>query len=241
MRRVAFLAAAGLGLPSFISLANGQVLETFGSPDALQNPANTGTTQYYLNAIYDQWSTSNSTLNYNTTNFEVIWSGVLGNGYGSAYHSIYADDNTQSISISGSNALQLIVTLPSGPSGPIIQLGDGSTPMNELNYTFGVGLTGNAASDQADITEPGETIVQGTLPNQIILTMPFSDGVVNEGSATKFNFGDITEYNIENQPGGVTSDDIQWDLLQGVTVPEPATLSLIGGFASLLLARRRTK
>ena len=181
---------------------------------------------------------------YNPTNITI--SNPSG-GYGTAFKNIFIlnapppGGSNGVTDISGSNALQLDVTLNTGAAGLFIDLVDGLG--NAYQYFYGYGLVGdNTLNGPPQIA--GETIVQGAAPNQLILTVPLATPFQDLNGTGMFDFSQITGFRIENDPGTSPSYSVSFNNLAGVTtvVPEPTMLAAGAGAGAItLFARRRQR
>jgi len=213
MKRTAVLAAAVAGIAGLASVAGAQEIETFDSPNQTQ----IGNGNFaFANPIQGSWASSNGgVITDNPTNITITTNAPSNvGGYGTAYHNIYSQDNPSVIDISGSNALQLDVTINSGDAGLFVDLQDGEGDYWQYFYGYGLVGSGNAAPQ-----EPGETITQ--LPdNELVLDVPLATPYNTEGSPT-FDFTQLVLFRLEDDPGPSLANSISYNDLSAVTVNLP--------------------
>lgn len=230
MRR--FTIAAALGISCLAtSVTLGQEIETFDSPNVAQG----GTPFKFLNPIGGSWNSGNGgVITNNPTNINIATNAPSNiGGYGTAYHNIFAQDTPNVIDISGSNTLQLDVSINSGDAGLFVDLQDGEGDFWQYFYGYGLVGTGNAPPQ-----EPGETITQ--LPNnELLLDVPLNAPFNMNGSPT-FDFTQLVLFRLEDDPGPSLQNNISFNDLSAVnvSVPEPVGMG-IGTIGCLLIARRR--
>ncbi|HEY1684354.1 MAG TPA: PEP-CTERM sorting domain-containing protein [Tepidisphaeraceae bacterium] len=224
MNRLAVYAAVGLTAVMSAAWSYGQEIETFDSP----NTAMIGGGNYaWAGPPSTSWTTfggGNSVDN--PTNVELTST----TGYGTAYHSFFAQDTSPVVSVNPNGILQLDITVVSGDVGPFIQMTDGEGDQWQWFYGYGLVGSGNAAPQ-----ETGETITElGN--NELLLDVPLSNPQsVNSAS---FDYSQIVNFRFSDDPGGNPTYDIQLNDLSVVAAPEPASLSL-AAFGLVLAARRR--
>lgn len=239
MRRISILAGLGVAVAMSASLVHAQEIETFDSPNELQ----TNGGNYQQTNDSGSWESRNDpTITYGSTYYE-----ISATGYGSGYHSIYADDKPPAgsglsngvVNIGSSNALALDVSINNGTTaGLIVDLQDGEG--DYITYDFGYGLTGNPAVDSLNGTLlPGETVTAGRNGNDEVLTVPYADASYanDPNTPNTFDYTALVLFRLENDPGGAASDVSYYDL-SAVSVPEPASLSILA-IGGLLAGRRR--
>ncbi len=224
-RSILYAALAGVVV---VPVARATQIESFDSPNLLQDPAKNGnSTNYRLIKDSVSYLPSNATVQetFGSTFWEISTTPLPGKpGYGSGYHNIYSQNKPPPgspltngvIDISGNNMLQLDVTINNGTgAGLFIDLMDGQGDF--WQYFYGYGLTGNAANDTPNAA-PGVTITQGALPNEEILRVPLATPHLDIFETGSFDFSQVTLYRIENDPGtpaggtGNPSDTSFYDL-----------------------------
>jgi len=224
MKRAAIFAASVAGIAGLVPvMAAAQEIETFDSPN--QTQVGNGNFKF-ANPISGSWASSNGgVITNNPTNITITTNAPSNvGGYGTAYHNIYSQDNPSVIDISGSNMLQLDVTVNSGDAGLFVDLQDGEG--DYWQYFYGYGLTG---SGNAPPQEPGETITQ--LPNnELILDVPLATPYNNEGSPT-FDFTQLVLFRLEDDPGPSLANSISFNDLSAVFVPPTLTWNNTGAAA----------
>jgi len=213
---------AGMSVCLATAMASAQEIETFDSP----NQTMTGNANFkFANPVQGSWSDAGAIVN-NPTSIS-----IQTNGYGTAYHSIYGQDTPNVINISGSSMLQLDVTINSGDAGLFVDLQDGEG--DYWQYAYGYGLVG---SGNAPPQEPGETITElGN--NELLLDIPLDMPTNTEGSPT-FDFTQLVLFRLEDDPGGSPTNNISFNDLSAVNVPEPASFGM-ATLGCIFLARRR--
>jgi hypothetical protein len=239
MKRIVVLGlGAGLGLGTITSIAGAQEIQTFDTPNQTQTSPNSNFK--FSNPISGSWGTTGA-VNYQATDVNIDVTGTNG-GYGTAYYNIDTMDTPSVIDISGSSYLQLDVTfVNNNTNGLIVDLQDGEG--DYWTYHYGYGLTGILAADQAAAAgsgDPGEIVSAGLATGEEILDVPLATPFSTGGSPT-FDFTQLVLFRLEDDPGGsgaAFDDDINFNDISAVNVPEPASLSLAGLGSLLLLARK---
>jgi hypothetical protein len=221
-------------------------IETFDSPNLLQ----TNNGNYQLNRDGGTWLTSNGAVQtFGATNWEIATNPTASTGaYGTGYHNIFTQNKPPPgltngvVDISGNNALQVDVTINNGTdAGLFVDLQDGEGDF--WQYFYGYGRSGNAANDIAAGLQPGQTITQGALPNEEIMTVPLATPH-NMISGATFDFTQLVLYRIENDPGFTGSNpnpsDVSFYDMSAVNVPEPTAIAALA-LGCVLLGRRRVR
>jgi hypothetical protein len=167
---------------------------------------------FTLNAYYASWGTA--TINNTGPGFSITSS-----GYGSGYYAL-----PSAVNGTGYSDIQMTIDV-AGPGGlpissAIADLTDAAG--SQLQYALQYGV-------QAGL---GQTF---TLPLSTVNATHLA------GGETSFNFANITDFNIEDDPGGYSGPyTITYHNLQLINVPEPGTVALFGlGGLGLLVYRRR--
>jgi hypothetical protein len=170
------------------------------------------TQPFFLDAKYAGWGAPSTTLTANPDRFT-----ISSTGYGSGYKYL-----GPVIDAGSNDYLQATFTVDQGVAGCLVDLSDEAG--NGQAYRF-YGLT------------PGNG-TNGT--NTYTFTVPFSSGAYFSGTGV-LNTHDIVNMNIEIDPGGPTvSYTASFDDVSAVSVPEPASISVValGGLFSLRRRRR---
>jgi hypothetical protein len=217
MKRFIVVAAVGAGLAMASSMAGAQEIETFDSPNQTQNGHGNFA---FANPVQGSWSASGAIVD-NPTSVA-----IQTNGYGTAYHNLFSQDTPGTIDISHSSMLQLDVTINSGDAGLFVDLIDGEGDF--VQYPYGYGLVG---SGNGPPQEPGETIKElGN--NELILDVPLG--------SPAFDFTQLVLFRLEDDPGGSPTNNISFNDLSAVNVPEPASFGM-AALGCLFFARRRRR
>ena len=245
------IASAALAALVAVPMASATEIETFNSPNLQQ----VGQGNYGLNRDTGAWiNGANSTV---VQTFGADFYGISSTpaatkgGYGSGYHNIFTQNSPPPggsngvIDISGNSMLQLDVAINGGTTaGLFVDLMDGEGDFYQ--YFFGYGLTGNAATDSANAVGnqfvPGETVTQGSQPNEEIFRVPLATPKNDLNGTGTFDLTQLTLYRIENDPGATggtgNPSNISFYDLSAVNVPEPTGLA-VAAVGCLLAARRR--
>jgi hypothetical protein len=229
MNRIITCAAIAAVAGISTAIAQATEIETFDSPNSLQKAGG----NYNITRDGGTWLTSqNPVQTFGSTFWEISTHPASGTGgYGTGYHNIYFLNNPPPgsgltngvIDASGNNVLQLDVTINGGTdAGLFVDLQDGEGDF--WQYFYGYGLTGNAANDSLSPSlSPGETITQGTLPNEEILRVPLATPHNDIFGTGMFDLSQVTLYRLENDPGATAGtgnpSDVSFYDLSVVNVP----------------------
>jgi PEP-CTERM motif len=221
MKQHAKWSAAALALAGCLAIANSAQAQAVTGTPYLSN-MDPSTLNTAPNALYPSWDTA--TINSLATGLE-----VNATGYGSLY---YVVPNADVQTLNANDAFAQLTFTVNGDASAYIWVG---TPFI-LNDNSGASTYGGLYSGSGNPGNPSTVVWNG---NTVTWTVPLSAAQL---AAVQTGTDAIYGFNLEFDPAVLAAGnyDVTFNSLVITSVPEPASLALMGlGAAALLVFRRR--